>query len=91
MDFIDRGLAHRAVEHDLAARHGHHPVAGLEHMMHVVADEDAGDALLLKSLDEADHLVRLLDGKVVGGFVENQHLGFEVHRAGNGNALALPT
>ena len=45
VDVFDRGLGGRLVEDDLAARHRDHAVAGLEHVLHVVRDEDAGDPL----------------------------------------------
>src|SRR5262249_34694730 len=54
---VDRGVLDALVEHDLAARHRHHAVAAFEDVVHVVADEDAGHALLLQPAHEADHLL----------------------------------
>src|SRR4051794_18818107 len=63
-DLVDRGVFDASVQHHFAARHGDHAVAAFEHMVHVVADEHAGDALLLQAAYEADHLLGLLDRKV---------------------------
>src|SRR5689334_10249423 len=89
MDFVDRGVLDALVQHHLAARHGHDAVAALEDMVHVVADEDTGDALLLQAAHEADHLVRLLDGEMVGRLVEDHDLRLEMHGARDRDALAL--
>ena len=42
-----------------------------------------------RPLHEAEHLGGLLDREMIGGFVEDEHFRFEVHRAGDGDALAL--
>ena len=49
-DFVDRGSASRSIEDDLAARHRDNSVTGLEHVVHVVADEDPGEPLAFQRL-----------------------------------------
>src|SRR6476660_3075615 len=72
LHLVDRGFADRSVEDDLAPRHRHDAVAGLEDVRDVVADENAGDVLRLQAADESKHLPRLLDRQMVGWLVEEE-------------------
>src|SRR5262245_51071038 len=69
LHFFDMRVTDRLVEDNFAARHGDDPIAGLEDVVHVVADEDAGDVLRAKPADEAEYLVGLLDRQVIGRLV----------------------
>src|SRR4029450_2418655 len=55
----------------------------------VVGDEDDAEAALLGLDDVAEHHPCLLDPEGRSRLVEDQHLGPEVHRTGDGHALAL--
>src|SRR4029077_11096541 len=58
-------------------------------MMKIVADENDRHVLSGEPLDEAEHLRCLPDREMIGWLVENQELRLEVHRAGDGDSLAL--
>ena len=88
-NLLHRGLCDPLVEHDLAARHGDNPIARLQNMMQVMADEDAGDPLRRQAADEAEHFRRLFDRQMIGRFVEDENSRLEMHRARDRHALAL--
>ena len=58
-------------------------------VVRVVGDEDDPQAALLGLDDVAQHHPGLLDAQGRGRLVQDQHLGPEVHRPGDGHALAL--
>ena len=69
--------------------HGH-PVGHAKRLVLVVGDEDEGDAdLALQRLELALHLLAQLEVEGAQGLVEQEHLGLEHQRPGQGHALAL--
>src|SRR3954447_18930734 len=65
------------------------PVRHLEHVRHVVADEDDAEATCLQAPDEPQHLPGLPDAEGGRRLVENDHLAAERGGAGHGDDLAL--
>ena len=70
-------------------RAGDDPICDRIDVMEVMADEDAGDALLPQRRNVIQDLVGLLDREMIGRLVQDQDLGFEEHGAGDGYTLAL--
>lgn len=64
-------------------------VGNLEHMGHVVADEDHGQALVAHAADQLQHHVALLHAQGGGGLVHDDDMARKRCRARHGNALAL--
>ncbi len=58
---------------------------------YVVGDENDADAALLSLFHQNENLGGLLHAERRGRFVQNQHLGAEVHRLGDRENLALAT
>ena len=77
------------LSHDPAPPQHDDAIHDLEHVMDVVGDEDAGVAGVARVAHEAQHALGLRDTEVVGGLVEDDELALEVHRAGDGDRLAL--
>ena len=71
-----------AIEHDQA-------VGDLMDMGEIVLDVDAGAAGLFDAPHEVDDLAHLGDAQRGGRFVEDDEVGVEMHRAPDGDALAL--
>ena len=65
------------------------PVGHLEHVGHVVADQDHRQAFGLDLLDQVQHLAGLLDPQRRGRLVQHHELGGEGRRAGDGHRLPL--
>src|SRR4051794_24358428 len=64
-------------------------VGDLEHVRHVVADEDHRDARVADLEDQLEHMGGLLDAERRGRLVEDDDLRAERRRAGHRHALAL--
>ena len=64
-------------------------VGDLEHMRHVVADQDHRQALVAHAADQLQHHVAFLDAERGGGFVEDDHVRGEGRGARHRHALAL--
>ncbi|MNL16005.1 hypothetical protein D3C87_1370260 [compost metagenome] len=64
-------------------------VGHLEHMRHVVADQDDRNAACPHVLDEVEHASGFLDAQRRRGLIENDDLGAEGCRPGHRDALAL--
>src|SRR5271163_2350847 len=69
-------------QHDDAVGHG-------AHVLHVVADHHHAQALGAHALDQVEHLGGLRDAERSGGLIEQNDLGFEQERAGDGDGLPL--
>ncbi len=66
-------------------------VGHLEHLRHVVRDEDDRYAALPDALDQLEHLAGLLHAQRGGRLVEDDHLAAEGGRTSHGHGLALAT
>src|SRR3989344_701328 len=64
-------------------------VGNLEHMGHVVADEDDGQALVAHAADQLQHHVALLHAEGGSGLVHDDHMARKRCRARHSHALAL--
>ena len=64
-------------------------VGDVEHLRHVVRDEDDGDAPVAQVADELEHLVRLANAERGGRLVEHDDLRAERRGACHGDGLAL--
>src|SRR6185437_798409 len=65
------------------------PIADLQHLLHVVADEHDRDALSAKAADEIEHMSRLPHAKRSCGLIEEHHAPTPADSAPDRNALAL--
>ena len=84
---VASAVAHVA-DLDAVAEH-HDPVGHLEHVLHVVADEEHGDAALGHRPDELQHLDRLPDAERRGGLVQHHDVPPPGDRAADGDHLPL--
>src|SRR6267378_4899799 len=82
-------LALLELAHHLPAVQYHQAIGHLVGMGEVVLDVDAGAATRLDALDEGEDLPDFADRERGGGLVEHDQVGLEVHRARDGDALAL--
>ena len=64
-------------------------VGDLQHLVHVVRDEDDGEAAVCEASYEAEHLGGLRHPEGGGGLVEHDHLGVPEHRLGDRHGLPL--
>ena len=77
---ISLHLRRRAIGDDAAAMQNSDGVGQAEHYLHVVLDQQNGDAgLIEESRQRFDSLRRLLDGQPLGRLVEQQNLGLLRH------------
>src|SRR6266480_1433050 len=65
-------------------------VRDLEHVRHVVADQDDRQAPAAQPLDQGEHLAGLADAQRGGRLVQDDDLGTERGRARDRDGLALP-
>ena len=65
-------------------------VCHLEHMRHVVTDEDDWHASTAKVADQLQHQARLLHAEGSRGLVKDHDLAAERCSPGGGHGLALP-
>src|ERR1041384_2648291 len=86
------GKAHLAlldIADYLAAIEDDEPVGDLVHVSQVVLDVDTRASTALHSLDEGEHLAHLVHREGRRRLVEDDEIGLEVHRAGDGDPLTL--
>src|SRR5262249_55542227 len=89
LDLEEVGVGDVEIGDDLAAPHYRDSVGDLKDVMDVVGDEEDGMPRLARPLDEAEDALRLLDAKIVGRLIEDDHFGEELHGARNRDRLAL--
>src|SRR5439155_9414539 len=89
LDLFEVGLLPPELRDLVPAAEHHDPVDDLEDVEDVVGDEDARAAGGLRLAHEVEYASRLFDAEVVRGLVEDDQLGFEEHRAGDRDRLAL--
>jgi hypothetical protein len=65
------------------------PVRDLEHVRHVVADQDDAQALLAQISDQPEHLTGLPDAERGRRLVQDHHLPAEGGRPSHGDRLLL--
>ena len=75
---------------DLAQIHGGDAVRDLQHVDHVVRDQQHGDALVGEPADQVEHLRRLRHTERGRGLVEQHDLGVPQHGLRDRDGLALP-
>ena len=81
-----------ALFHGVAQVHHHHIVGDVAHHAQVVRDEQIGQAkVLLQIGQQVEHLRLNRDIQRGDRLVGHDQRGLEHQRAGNGDALALPT
>ena len=81
----------RNVSGGSAEVHRAHPVGHLQHVVHVVADENDADSTVGESSHEFEHLLGLGHAQRSGGLVEDHQPRVTEHRLGNGHGLSLST
>src|SRR3984957_6760790 len=88
-DRVHAGVSGRIVRDDLTLAQHDDAVADREHVSQPVADQDDGNAVLLESTDEVQHMLDLSHGERGRWLVHDHQLGVEGERAGDRDRLLL--
>src|SRR3984885_5517250 len=88
-DRVHAGVSGRIVRDDLTLAQDDDAVADREHVGQAVADQNDGDAILLESADEVEHMLDFPHGERSGWLVHDDGLGVESERAGDRDRLLL--
>lgn len=65
-------------------------VGDFDDVVELVGDQDDGDTLLGKGLDQIEYLAFFANSQCLGGLVEQDDLLGERNRSGHGDGLGLP-